>query len=155
MEAAMSANMNANPDHDTIGIGNDRPRRVTSRLHPRVYILVIALAAWLVLSVWVFFTGVGVTDYLLVIVSGFIFIAVALPLILSRVGRSSDPAGAAAAKRERDQSFHDWAAQDFDTAQGRLTGAQATAQILLPIAAVAFGMTVFGIALRIAEHSIS
>jgi hypothetical protein len=36
---------------------------------------------------------------------------------------------------------------------GRLSGAQAATQILLPIAAVAIGMTVFGIALHVAEHA--
>lgn len=38
----------------------------------------IGLAGWLVASVWIF-SGVGSTDYLLAVVSGFIFIAVALP----------------------------------------------------------------------------
>ena len=128
--------------------GKDGARQVTSRLHPRVYALVIGLALWFVLSVWSFFTGPGVTDYLLFIVSGFIFIAVMLPLILSRVGRTND----AAEMDGKLPSFHDWAALDFDTWQGRLSGAQAAAQILLPIAAVAFGMTAFGIALHIAEH---
>ena len=123
-------------------------RPVTSRLHPRVYALVIGLALWFVLSVWSFFTGAGVTDYLLFIVSGFIFVAVALPLILSRVGRPDN----ATEIDGKVPPFHDWAAWDFDIWQGRLSGAQATMQILLPIAAVAFGMTAFGIALHIAEH---
>lgn len=123
-------------------------RPITSRLHPRVYAMVIGLALWFVLSVWSFFTGAGVTDYLLFIVSGFIFVAVALPLVLSRVGRTD---GAAEIDGKL-PSFHDWAAWDFDTCQGRLSGAQAAAQILLPIAAVAFGMTAFGIALHIAER---
>lgn len=125
-------------------------RPVMRRLHPRVYAAVVGLAAWLVLSIWIF-AGGGMTDYLLVVVSGFILIAVALPLILSRVGRSGG------ATRDADQapSYHDWAASEFDTQNGHLTGSQAATQILLPIAAVAFGMTVFGIALHIAEHSVS
>jgi hypothetical protein len=125
----------------------DSGHRVARRLHPRVYALMIGLALWLVLSVWLF-AGNGLADYLLVIVSGFIGIAVALPLILSRVTRIDD-----ATDDDEPQSYHDWSVADFDTCQGRLSGAQAATQILLPIAAVAIGMTVFGIALHVAEHA--
>jgi hypothetical protein len=60
----------------------ERPtaHETTSLLHPRVYALMMGLAGWLVLSVWIFSAG-GSTDYLLTIVSGFISIAVALPFI--------------------------------------------------------------------------
>jgi hypothetical protein len=122
-------------------------RPVTNQLHPRVYLMIIGLTLWLVLSVWIF-AGTGMADYLLFIVSGFIFIAVALPVILSRVARSDT----AEKSDTRLQSFRDWAASDFDTWQGRLSGTQAATQILLPIAAVAFGMTAFGIVLHIVER---
>jgi hypothetical protein len=140
----MEGAMNQTP----IDQSKDSRHRVTRRLHPRVYALMIGLALWLVLSVWLF-AGNGVADYLLAIVSGFIVIAVALPFILSRVTRIED-----ATVDDEPQSFRDWSAADFDTWQGRLSGAQAATQILLPIAAVAVavGMTVFGIALHVAEH---
>src|SRR5215471_13817623 len=121
--------------------------RVTRRLHPRVYALLVGLALWLVMSVWLF-AGAGTTDYLPFVVSAFIFIAVALPSILSRVG-PIEPVGATDADR---LSFREWAKSDFDTWQGRVSGAEAAVQVLLPICAVAFGMTAFGIALYIAEH---
>ncbi len=56
----------------------DTIRPVTSRLHPRVYALLIGLALWFALSVWNF-AGAGVTDYLLFIVRhlGFVLCAVA------------------------------------------------------------------------------
>jgi hypothetical protein len=134
-------------DQIHINQSKDSRHRIARRLHPRVYALMIGLALWLVLSVWLF-AGNGIADYLLVIVSGFIVIAVALPLILSRVTRIDD-----AADDDEPQSFRDWSAADFDTWQGRLSGVQAATQILLPIAAVAIGMTVFGIALHVAEHA--
>jgi hypothetical protein len=134
-------------DQIHINQSKDSRHRIARRLHPRVYALMIGLALWLVLSVWLF-AGSGIADYLLVIVSGFIVIAVALPLILSRVTRIDD-----AADDDEPQSFRDWSAADFDTWEGRLSGAQAATQILLPIAAVAIGMTVFGIALHVAEHA--
>jgi hypothetical protein len=117
--------------------------RVTRRLHSGVYGLLVGLALWLVMSVWLF-AGPGTTNYLLFVVSAFIFIAVALPSILSRVG-PIEPAG------DR-LSFREWAKSDFDTWQGRVSGAEAAVQVLLPISAVAFGMTAFGIALYIAER---
>ena len=126
----------------------DAARSVTSRLHPLVYAALIGLALWFVLWIWSF-AGAGITDYLLVIVSGFILVVVAMTLILSRVGHD-DPA--MNAKVDDKPRFHDWAASDFDTHEGRLSGLQAATQILLPIAAAAFGMTVFGILFFIVEH---
>jgi hypothetical protein len=129
-------------------------RRVTSWLHPWVYVAVIGLVLWFVVWVWSF-SEVGVTDYLLFIVSGFFFIAVMLPLVLSRVGRPHDATnGNAAEDNNTPPSFRDWTRWDFNTWQGRLTGTQAAVQILLPIAAAAFGMMALGIAFRIAERSV-
>jgi len=121
-------------------------RPANDGLHPRVYGLLIGLVLWLVLSVWLFAAG-GTIDYLLVIVSGFILIALALPLILARVGSDDGAAGAKPA------SFRDWADADFDTWQGKLRGKDAAVLIALPIAAVSIGMTLFGIAYVVAEHS--
>jgi hypothetical protein len=129
-------------------------RPVTSWLHPWVHAAVIGLVLWFVVWVWSF-AGVGVTDYLLFIVSGFIFIAVALPLILSRVGRAPEATNGDGVKGDdKPPSFRDWARWDFDTWQGRLTGTEAAMQILLPIAAAAFGMMALGIAFQIVEHGV-
>lgn len=132
----------------TSDIDNDAPRPATNGLHPRVYTLLIVLAAWFALAVWSF-AGGGVVDCLLFIVSGFVFIAVTLPLILSRVRRTKDTT----LQDDEQLSFRDWAARDFDTWTGRLSGVQAAAQILLPIAVAAVGMTVIGIVFHIAEHA--
>jgi hypothetical protein len=53
------------------------------------------------------------------------------------------------------KTFQEWNTWDFDTWQGRLTGGQAAIQILSPIAAVAFGMTISSIVLRIVNHSVA
>jgi hypothetical protein len=142
--------MDTATNEDTKSKSATRP--VTTWLHPRVYTAVIGLVLWFVLWVWSF-ACVGVTDYLLFIVSGFIFIAVALPLILSRVGRVHDATnGTAANGDDKPPSFRDWTRWDFDTWQGRLPGTQAALQILLPIAAAAFGMMALGIVFHIVEH---
>jgi len=125
-----------------------------SGLHPRVYMLMIGLALWFVLAAWLF-AGKGVTDYLLFIVSGFIFISVALPLILASVGGNDklpngEPAESVVKPR---QSFHDWVVGTFGTWGGRLSGKQALVQVLLPFAAAALGMTIFGVLLHLAERA--
>jgi hypothetical protein len=115
-------------------------RPSTSRIHPRVHEILIALTAWFALAVWSF-AGQGIVNYLLFIVSGFIFVAVALPLILSRVGQ----VGRAATRDQNAPSLRDWAKWEYETSGGKVSGAEAAAQILLPIAAAAVGMTAIGI----------
>lgn len=139
--------MNDNPDTNRRDPADEPQRSATSALHPRVYAMLVGFALWFALAVWAF-AGGGVTDYLLVIVSGFILVVVALQLILSRVGRGSGTLEADGAQ----PSLHQWAAADFDAWQERLSGAQAAAQILLPIAAAAIGMTAFGIVFHFAER---
>ena len=109
--------------------------------------MLIAFSAWFALAVWIF-AGRGVTDYLLFVVSAFIFVVVTLQLILSRVGRTAK----AGKGNDNWASFRVWATSDFETWQDRLSGAQAALHILLPIAAAAFGMTAFGIIFYIIEH---
>ncbi len=125
-------------------------QRASAQLHPKVYVILFALVTLFALSVWSF-AGSGITDYLLFIVSGFIFVVVALTGILSRVGHASD-AAKAAPDRDRAPSFGEWRAREFETWQSHLSGAQAVVQILLPIAAAAFGMMAFGIAFVIVER---
>ena len=115
--------MTTTPNHN---LKDDARGSVTSVLHSRVYLLLVGFALWFALAVWGF-AGGGLSNYLLVIVSGFIFIVVALQLILSRVGRTER----AAQNEDNQPSLRDWAAEDFDTWQGRLSGGQAALQILL------------------------
>jgi hypothetical protein len=127
---------------------NGRQRMPTNRLHSSVYGILIVLVAWFALAVWNF-AGGGITDYLLFIVCGFVFVAVMLPLILSRVGRDDG----AAQHQAKEPSLRDWVTSDYETWTGKLSGTEAAMQILLPIAAAAAGMTLIGIIFRIAEHS--
>jgi hypothetical protein len=129
-----------------LDLDHDARRPVTSALHARVWMLLVGFAAWFALAVWNF-AGGGLSDYLLFIVSGFIFVVVALQLILSSVRRKDE-----ATKHDAQPSLRDWATFDFETWQGRLTGAEAALQILLPIGIAAIGMTAFGIVFHIAER---
>jgi len=122
---------------------------VSDHLHPLVYIAMAGLALWFAVSAWGFATD-GYADYLLAVVSGFIFIAVALPYVLSRVWRKSRRRDAAG---QDGKLFGEWASGQFATWQDRVRGTNAAVEVLLPIAAAAFGMTAFGIMLHIAAHS--
>jgi hypothetical protein len=125
-------------------------RQSTGTLHPRVYLAVIALAVWFVLSAWTFGQN-SQTAYLLVVVTGLVSVAVAIPCVLWRMAYRS---GADSADNGNTQPFRDWAARDFETWQDRVRGWDAAVEVLTPIAAVAFGMTGFAIVLHwSAEHA--
>jgi hypothetical protein len=123
-------------------------KRVVSVLHPAVYVALIGLTAWLVLAIWGFGYD-GQTDYLLAIVTGFLVIAVAIPSILAlmvhRQSHSDVP------KSSAKTSLREWMAGDFDTWQDRVKGRNAAVEILLPMAAIAIGMTAFAIVLYFTE----
>jgi hypothetical protein len=125
-----------------------RHHHLSPQVHPLVYAGIVGLALWFALAAWGF-AGDGYTDYLLVVVSGFVAVAVALPLILSRIGRADQPLDT---RPHRGSSFRAWAAGDLDTWQDRLRGSNAAIEILLPLAAVAFGMTLFAIVLHFAAR---
>jgi hypothetical protein len=124
-------------------VRRDRPTSIG--LHPYVYAAVAALALWFVLSVWSFASD-GYTDWLLAVVSGFILIFVGLPFVLSCVSRDDDTSA------EPRRTFRGWASREFDTWQYRLKGANAAVEILLPISAIAFGMTASGVVLALVAH---
>jgi hypothetical protein len=126
-------------------------RPSTGTLHPLVYLALIALAVWFVLSAWAFGEN-SQTAYLLVVVTGLVSIAVAIPCVLWRMAyrRAERSADDDASTRP----FRDWAAQDFETWQDRVKGSNAAIEVLTPIAAVAFGMTGFAIVLHwSAQHA--
>ena len=114
----------------------DSDRPVTAKLHPLIYKTIVGLALWLVISIWAFNGGLY-TDYLLVVVSGLIFFATLVPATLWWT-RRRHRAGASGV-----EPFREWEEEDFATWQGQLSGREAALQVLLPIAAVAFGMTIF------------
>jgi hypothetical protein len=122
-----------------------RDSRVSNAVHPLVSVAILALTLWLIISVWGFASDVY-TDFLLVVVSGFGLVATIIPLVLWRVWRKDQHADA------RRQRLRDWTAGEFDTWQGPVKGANAAIEMLLPIAAVAFGMTAFAIVEYVTAH---
>jgi hypothetical protein len=119
----------------------------SDRLHPFVYLALIGAAALFGVAVWGF-AGGGYVDYLLVIVSGFAVIAVAIPVIMSRVG------GARPFSSMRQPPFREWSRGDFSIWQDRVRGSNAAIEILLPLCTAAIGMVAFGIVLHLTEHGV-
>jgi len=120
----------------------NRPNVPTSdQLHPWIYRTIVGLALLLILSAWGFF-GPGYSGLALAVVSAFIFIAVAIPLSPWWISRhhTTDP--------DQPESFAAWQERDFEICEGRLKGADAALQVLLPIAAVSLGMAVFALVLH-------
>jgi hypothetical protein len=124
---------------------NQASERVVRELHPAIYIALVGLTLWLGLVIWGFGYD-GQTDYLLAIVSGFLFIAVAIPSTLALMvhrQKSSDEQNSSG-----EASFKEWMTGNFDTWQDRVRGRNAAVEVLLPMAAIAIGMTAFAIVLH-------
>ena len=119
--------------------------RVVRDLHPAIYMALVGLTLWLGLAIWGFGYD-GQTDYLLAIVSGFLFIAIAIPSTLALMvhrQKNSDER-----KSSGEASFKEWMTGNFDTWQDRVKGHNAAVEVLLPMAAIAIGMTAFVIVMH-------
>jgi Mn2+/Fe2+ NRAMP family transporter len=115
---------------------------VNDGLHPLVYKSLVGLAIWFVLSVWVLFNRGAYTGLNIAIITLFFFIAVAIPVLLWLTWRRNT---GPEEQSRIDEPFHDWASHSFVTWTGGVSGKEAATQILLPIAAVALGITIFGL----------
>jgi hypothetical protein len=137
-----------NPDQENRQQESQENKAVAGVLHPTVYMVLIGLTAWLVVAIWGFGYD-GQTDYLLAIVTGFLVIAVGIPSILAlMVHRQSN---SDETKSSTKTSLREWMAGDFDTWQDRVRGRNAAVEVLLPMAAIAIGMTAFAIVLHFIE----
>jgi hypothetical protein len=111
-------------------------------LHDLVYGFIVALSAWLVLSAWGFSFIGGGAGLVLAVVSALILFMVALSGALRHIWRKSSAKDARPAVRS---SAAARLSGEFETHTGTVKGSRATIEILLPIAAVAFGLTAFAI----------
>lgn len=120
---------------------NHQDQPALRHLHPTVYWTIIGLTVWYVIAIWIGFAGSFYTDYLLAVVTGFIFISIAVPVVAWTVWRRNR--GHATKHRE---TFSDWASSEIDIGLcGNVKGTTAAIEILLPIAAITFGMIGFAI----------
>jgi hypothetical protein len=115
---------------------------VFDQLHPTIYKAAIGLIAWFAVAAWVFFDRRGDIGLSLAFVTLLLVVAIALPLMLSlawRRERMRHDQG------ERQPRFRDWLRGDFAVWGSKLRSTHAAIDMLLPLAAVAFGLTAIGI----------
>lgn len=128
------------PQHPTLPVARGAP--VHGELHPLVYKALVGLTIWLVLSVWLLFDRGHYVGLNLVVITAFFLVLVGIPVALWLAWRR---AASEAEQGEAVERFRDWTAQQFATWTGGISGREAVIQILLPIAAVSLGMTIFGL----------
>jgi hypothetical protein len=115
-------------------------------LHPSVYVVIVGLTAWFVLSVWVLFGSRSYEEMTDGIITVFFIVAVGIPAAIWLTWRNHPEAHSDPAEHDRAPlPFGRWAASEFSTWTGGQKAWQAAIEILLPIAAVAFGITAFGL----------
>ena len=118
------------------------PNRRTNELHPLVYRAMIGLTIWLVLSVWALFSRRAYEGVTLSIITLFFVVFVGIPVVLwLSWRRNTDPNE----QHENVAPYHEWRSGSFETWASGISGREASMQILLPVAAVAIGMTIFGL----------
>src|SRR5262249_1038084 len=115
---------------------------------PVIYMAFIGFVLWLLIAVWAFARD-SVSDYLMVIVIGFLALFVAIPTTLVAMARHNEEPGDAADHEavgpKEHRAFREWAAGDLDIWEERVKGSSAAVEALLPIAALAVGMTAFAV----------
>jgi hypothetical protein len=124
-------------------------RPVFDQLHPNIYKAAVGLVALFAVAAWILFDRQNDIALPLAIVSVFFLVAVSLPWSLSlvwqkhRVDRTDD----------RQLSFRDWRIGDFAVWGSKLRSTHAAIDVLLPIAAVAFGLTALGVVFLIIANT--
>jgi hypothetical protein len=127
-------------------------RPVFDQLHPSVYKAAVGLVGVFVLAAWILFDRQNDIGLRLAMVSVLLVVAVLLPWTLSLVWQrhqSENP------RHPNKISFHDWRIGDFAVWGSKLHGTQAAIDMLLPLAAVAFGLTALGIVFLICANAAS
>lgn len=126
-----------------------RDRRPSGAFHPLVFKLMAGFAAWFVLSSWAF-AGGGATDLALTMVTFIFLVGVALPSLIGRIRRAhrTERPDDDESTTGRDTVFGNWVGDDVELWTGPVKGRLVTIEALLPIAAVAFGMTAFALVLH-------
>jgi hypothetical protein len=127
-------------------VAHNKP--VFDHLHPRVYAGAIGLVAWYALSAWILFDRQDDIGLPLMMVSVLLLVAVVISLALVFVWRRHRTPDS----RQEAISYRDWKAGDFAVWGSRVHATDAMIDLLLPLAAVAFGLTAIGIVFLICSY---
>jgi hypothetical protein len=128
---------------------------VFDQLHSRIYGVAACLVGWFVISAWALFDRGGYTGLELAFVSLLLLGAVLLLWTLSAVWKRHRLPLEEPPHGPQQASLRDWAAGNFQVWGARLRGSHVAVDALLPLAAVAFGLTAIGIVFVIVSASSS
>jgi hypothetical protein len=130
-------------------VAHNKP--VFEHLHRRVYAAAIGLVVWYAVAAWLLFDRkddiglpLAMVSVLLLVAVLLLLVAVLLPLALVWKRHPLPDQ-----YHPHQLSFHDWSVGDFAVRGARLHGTHTAIDVLLPLAAVAFGLTALGIAFLI------
>jgi hypothetical protein len=126
-------------------------RPVFDQLHPNVYKAAVGLVALFVLAAWTLFDRQNDIGLPLAMVSVLLLIAVLLPWSMSLVWQRHR----AEHQRYPQISFYDWKIGDFAVWGSKLRSMHAAIDMLLPLAAVAFGLVALGIVFLVCANTAS
>jgi hypothetical protein len=110
------------------------------------------LLIWFVVAAWLLFGGAGYIELVLTMVSVLVFMALAIPLALWRTNQTAQRLdGSPRPAEQTSETLDKWLRGRFVTWTDREKGSTAAIEILLPLAAVAFGITALGIVFDLAR----
>jgi hypothetical protein len=123
---------------------------VFDQFHPRVYGTAVGLVVWFALAAWILFDRQSDISLPLGMVSVLLLVAVLLPWSLSLVWKRHR----LPPERHVDKmSFNDWKTGDFVVWGSRIHSLDAAIDMLLPLAAVALGLTGIGIVFLVCAYN--
>jgi hypothetical protein len=128
-------------------VSHNRP--IFDQLHPAIYKAAVGLVAWFALAAWILFDRQNDIGLPLAMISVLLLVAVFLPWSLSLVWQKHQLADQ---RHLEEISFQDWKIADFAVWGSKLRGMHAAIDMLLPLAAVAFGLTALGIVFLICAN---
>jgi hypothetical protein len=137
------------------------PHKATDRLHPLVQKAAAGLLLWFVVAAWLLFGSAGYIDLALAMVSMLVFMAIAIPWAIWRAGvaarrrdRGASTVGPADVGEAASETLASWLEGHFVTWTGEQKSSTAAVEVLLPLAAVAFGLTAIGIVFQLTHAGI-
>jgi hypothetical protein len=137
--------------------------RVFDELHPLVHKAAAGLLIWFVVAAWLLFSGAGYIELALAMVSVLVFMALAIPTVLWRAGVGARRSGATGAEgtvadptasEPSRTTFRVWLRGRFATWTDVERPSTAAVEVLLPLAAVAFGLTAIGIVFQLVRAGV-
>ncbi|HKD29114.1 MAG TPA: hypothetical protein VKC66_24800 [Xanthobacteraceae bacterium] len=122
------------------------PQQVANDLHPRIYMAAAGLLIWFVVAAWLLFGGSDYIGLALAVITVLVSMMISIPLALWRTNRTAQGSNVSSrATEQASEPLDTWLRGRFATWTDQEKGSMAAIEILLPLAAVAFGITALGI----------